>query len=234
MTDTAYKALEAQKNESGTAFWVCRPCQSFGQRVQHQFAESNRRHDATEKRVDANARKIEDAERNIEELRDELKKVTEGLNKESEQREDKLCDEMQEREVRRMNLILHGVDEQPDGIRGNVERMVKDKERCEKIFKAVKARTRKEDLRFCRRIGERGAEPHPIVIGLENEEEKRHILGRAKELRNTNFRDVSIVPDLTRKQRNREARMKEEADEKNKTLTAEERSRNVKWMVVGR
>jgi hypothetical protein len=136
--------------------------------------------------------------------------------------------------VRRMNLILHGVDEQPDEIRGNQERMEKDKARCEKIFKAIQARTKKDDLRFCRRIGERGAEPRPIVVGLENEEEKRHILGRARELRNTRFKDVSIVPDLTRKQRNREARMKDEAEEKNKSLTAEERSRNIKWLVVGR
>jgi hypothetical protein len=71
---------------------------------------------------------------------------------------------MQEREVRRMNLILHGVDEQSDKIRGNRERMEKDKARCELIFNAMRARTRKEDLRFCRRIGERGDEPRPIVI----------------------------------------------------------------------
>jgi hypothetical protein len=141
---------------------------------------------------------------------------------------------MQEREVRRMNLIIHGVEEQPDNIRGNQERMERDKDRCGKIFKAINARTKREDLRFCRRIGERGTDPRPIVIGLENEEEKRHILGRAKDLRNSRFKDISIVPDLTRKQRNREARMKEEAEEKNKTLTADEKSRNIKWMVVGR
>jgi hypothetical protein len=98
----------------------------------------------------------------------------------------------------------------------------------------MRARTRKEDLRFCRRIGERGDEPRPIVIGLENEEEKRHILSRARDLKGTRYNDISIVPDLTRKQRSREMRMKEEADEKNKDLTAEEKRRNVKWMVVGR
>jgi hypothetical protein len=53
-------------------------------------------------------------------------------------------------------------------------------------------------------------------------------------LRGTKFSDISIVPDLTRKQRSREAKMKEEAEERNKDLTAEERRRNVKWMVVGR
>jgi hypothetical protein len=141
---------------------------------------------------------------------------------------------MQEREVRRMNLIIHGVEEQPREVRGNRERIEKDKERCEKIFVAMKARTRKNDIRFCRRIGEMGDDPRPMVIGLENEEEKRHLLGRARELKNTKYSDISIVPDLTRKQRNREARMKEEAEEKNKGLTEEEKSRNIKWMVVGR
>jgi hypothetical protein len=124
--------------------------------VQHQFNEINKRQEATEKRVDANSRRLEDAEReerDIDGLRDELKKMSERLDKESEKREDGLCDEMQEREVRRMNLIIHGVEEQPDEIRGNQERMERDKERCEKIFKEMKARTKKTDLRFCRRIG---------------------------------------------------------------------------------
>jgi hypothetical protein len=234
MPDTTFRSLDEQMRETGTAYWVCRPCQSFGQRVQHQFAESNRRHDVTEKRLDDTNRRVDNTERRMDKIMDDMKKLAERMDKESEKRDDNICDEMQEREVRRMNLIIHGVDEQPDEIRGNYERSEKDKERCEKIFKAMKARTKKDDLRFCRRIGERGENPRPIVVGLENEEEKRHILGRARELRNTQFQDVSIVPDLTRKQRNREAKMKDEVDEKNKTLTVEEKNRNIKWMVVGR
>jgi hypothetical protein len=214
MSDACFKNLEDQIKESGLSFWLCRPCQNFGQRIQHQFTESNKRHEATEKRVEMNARRIEDAEKDIEGLRDELKKMSDNLNEKNTESEDKICDEMQEREVRRMNLILHGVDEQPEDIRGNHERMERDKARCELIFSAMRARTKKEDLRFCR-IGERGDEPRPNVIGLENEEEKRHILNRARDLKGTRYNDISIVPDLTRKQRSREARMREDADEKN-------------------
>jgi hypothetical protein len=163
-----------------------------------------------------------------------INKMSERISKNNSDRDDKLCDEMQEREVRRMNLIIHGVDEQPEDVRGNRERIEKDKTRCELIFKAMRARTRKDDIRFCRRLGEKSADPRPIAIGLENEEEKRHILTRARDLRGTQYCDVSIVPDLTRNQRNREAKMKDEVDEKNKTLTAEEKQRNIRWMVVGR
>jgi hypothetical protein len=184
--------------------------------------------------LDATARRIDGTEKRMDDLADELRKVTERMNREGNDKEDKLCDEMQEREVRRMNLVIHGVEEQPDGLKGNRERMEGDKTRCELIFKAMRARTKKEDLRFCRRIGEKRNEARPIVIGLENEEEKRHILSRARDLRGTQYCDISIVPDLTKKQREREARMKTEAEEKNKDLTAEEKRRNVKWMVVGR
>jgi uncharacterized coiled-coil protein SlyX len=233
MSDVTFKSLDEQAKD-GTAFWVCRPCQSFGQRVQHQFAENSKRHDATEKRVETNSRRIAETEKEMDRLKETLRKMEEKLGREQGERDDNICDEMQEREVRRMNLIIHGVEEQSNEVRGNRERIEKDKERCERIFVAMKARTRKEDIRFCRRIGERGDDPRPMVIGLENEEEKRHVLGRAKDLRNTRYSDISIVPDLTRKQRNREAKMKEEAEEKNKGLTEEEKSRNVKWMVVGR
>jgi hypothetical protein len=89
-------------------------------------------------------------------------------------------------------------------------------------------------LRFCRRIGEKGANPRPMIIGLETEEEKRHILGRARNLHGTQFHDISVVPDLTKKQRSREARLKQEAEERNKKLTNEDRNRNEKWLVVGR
>ena len=60
----------------------------------------------------------------------------------------------------------------------------------------MKARTRKE---FCRRIGEKRTELRPIVIGLENEEEKRHLLFKARNLMGTKYQEVSVVPDLTRK-----------------------------------
>jgi hypothetical protein len=234
MPDNIFKALDDQVKESGTAYWVCRPCQSFGQRVQHQFAESNKRHDMAEKRLDAAAKRIDGTEKRMDDLEDQLRRVTEKMSREGNDKEDRLCDEMQEREVRRMNLIIHGVEEQPDGLKGNRERIEGDKTRCELIFKAMRAKTRKDDLRFCRRIGEKRNEARPIVIGLESEEEKRHILNRARDLRGTQYCDISIVPDLTKKQRDREARMKVEADEKNKDLTAEEKRRNVKWMVVGR
>jgi hypothetical protein len=191
MPDSTFKLLEEQMRESGSAYWVCRPCQNFGQRIKHQFAECNKRQEENEKRTEENSRRIDGTEKEIDELRKEMKRMAERLEREGGEREENLCDAMQEREVRRMNLIIHGIEEQPDRIRNNRERLELDKERCEQLFEAMKARNRKDDLRFCRRIGEKSAEPRPMVIGLETEEEKRHILARARNLQGTQFQDIS-------------------------------------------
>jgi hypothetical protein len=213
---------------------VCRPCQQFGQQIKHQFAEVNRRQDESERRIDDTNRRMDGTEKRMDMLEKEVKRMAERMDKENGERDDRLCDEMQEREVCRMNLIIHGIEEQPERIKNSRERLELDKDRCEQLLITIKARTRKDDLRFCRRIGEKGDGPRPMVIGLETEDEKRHILARARNLQGSRYHDISIVPDLTKKQRSNEARMKTEAEERNKNLTNEDKSRNVKWLVVGR
>ena len=39
------------------------------------------------------------------------------------------------------------------------------------------------------------------MIGVTTEEEKKHLLDRAKELQRSRFNNVAIVPDLTKLQR---------------------------------
>jgi hypothetical protein len=84
-----------------------------------------------EKGVEAKSRRIVETE--MDKMKEVLRKMEEKLGKEQGEREDNICDEMQEREVRMMNLIIHGVEEQCNVVRGNRERIEKDKERCEKF-----------------------------------------------------------------------------------------------------
>lgn len=51
MSDAAFKALETQQKETGTAYYVCRPCQNYATRIQHQLGEQNKKNAETEKRV---------------------------------------------------------------------------------------------------------------------------------------------------------------------------------------
>jgi hypothetical protein len=84
------------------------------------------------------------------------------------------------------------------------------------------------------RVGERGREARPLVIGVRSEEEKRNILDRAAELRRSSFSNISIGPDMTRMQRRAEDQLAREVETRNNQLTAEDREKNLRWMVVGR
>ena len=90
--------------------------------------------------------------------------------------------ELRERESRRLNLVIHGLPEPAENIKDPRERMEADKTECEKLFIAMKARTRYQAIRFCRRIGERDSDPRPLVFGVHTEDEKRHILEKSREL----------------------------------------------------
>jgi translation initiation factor IF-2 len=60
------------------------------------------------------------------------------------------------------------------------------------------------------------------------------ILERARALRGTRYDNISVVPDMTKMQRQAEDKLAREADSRNNRLTTEDRDRNLKWLVVGK
>jgi hypothetical protein len=82
-------------------------------------------------------------------------------------------------------------------------------------------------------VGEKGANPRPIVVTIATEEERRKILNKAKLLADTDLSEVGIVPDLTWKQRQAEENLWKVAEEKNKNLSEDDRSKNLRWTVAG-
>jgi hypothetical protein len=142
--------------------------------------------------------------------------------------EESMYEEMRAREAIKRNVILHGV-RNPDS-KTDKERMEADISECEKIFKATKASAKRRDIRFCRRIGEKGQEKRPLLVGMTSELIKTELLDSARELQHS-----SIGPDQTRKQRQAEKKLAEVAEKKNREeLTAEDVSNNLKWTAVGR
>ena len=233
LSKEAIKGLEIQAREVGQAYWACRSCLSFNTKWNAQMKEASRRQEETERRVEENRRMIDGVKNIAEEARREVRDLA-GLGETLMSRlEHTMDDELREREARRLNLVIHGVQEVNEEVKGNKERSDRDREQCERIFVTMRARTRREQLRFCRRIGERGSDPRPIVIGLYNEDEKRHLLDMARELRFTQYEHITFVPDLTKGQRKGEQRLREEAERRNNNLTNEDKEKNLKWIVIG-
>ena len=233
LSKEALKGLEIQAKEVGQAYWACRSCMSFNNKWNAHMKETSRRQDETDSRVEDNSKNIEELRRLVEATRKDLRaqaKETDGL---ADRMERLMEEELRERESRRLNLVMHGVPEPGPETTNARDRMEVDKSECEMIFGGMKARTRKHHIRFCRRVGEKKDDPRPMVIGLYSEEERRHILERSRELKNTRFACVTIVPDMTKQQRKGEMRLREEAERRNHELSGEDSERNLKWIVVG-
>ena len=234
LSEEAFRGLDIQQKETGTAFWACRSCLGYAKKVNNQFKRIEERIDNTDQSVDENKKSIEETQKLAQETAAEVKTLTNRLDRMANEMEEKLDTELREREVRKQNLIIHGLAEVGDNVSGNKERMEADKRNCEAVFRALGARTGANNMRFCRRIGERGQASRPLVVGLNSEGDKNFILSKAKNLLNTEFHEVAIVPDLTKRQRAGEAKLKEEADRRNKQLTQQDIYNNMKWLVVGR
>jgi hypothetical protein len=163
ISEAYFKALDLQMREMGTAFWACPSCMSFATKVNNQFKDMDRRIGEVGAKTEAVTKKVEEHTAEIGEVRGDMRKLEEKLEEMEKKLEDRMCEEMREREIRRLNLVLHRVEEPSQRIRDGRERMEADKKACVKIFKAMKVPSSSEDIRFCRRIGEKGDEPRPLL-----------------------------------------------------------------------
>ena len=143
------RSLELQAKEVGRAYWACMNFNTNN----NQMREVTKHQDETEERVEKNLDKIEEVRLAIEELRQELAEQarrTEGLQ---ERMESVMDTELREREAGRLNLVIHGLQEPDASIKDPIDRMDRDKVEYEKLFIAMKARTRQQAMRFCWREG---------------------------------------------------------------------------------
>ena len=128
---------------------------------------------------------------------------------------------------KKTNVILHRVKEPDDELRTAEERKQQDMAECSKIFTSLMMEEEaRNDIKLCRRIGVRGQDPRPMVVVLRMEATWSKILEMAKNLKDTEFNDVGIVPDLTVQQRREEDQLFEEVTRRNEEeLTAEDKAK---------
>jgi hypothetical protein len=128
---------------------------------------------------------------------------------------------------------MHRVGEAGDEVKTLAERKDWDMRICDNIFRALKLEMQSDKvIKFCRRVGEKGAGPRPLIVEFRREAQKEDLLDRARDLRDTDFADMVIIPDLTHEQRKEEAELVREAERRNSSLTQDEVAKNLEWSVV--
>jgi hypothetical protein len=185
------------------------------------------------KTVDANTAALKVTDKKVENIRTELKKKDEKTEKLIKQGEHSVYEEMRKRETRRLNVVFFGIPELNERGATGQEKLDWDKQSCFNVFNALEVDLGDKSIKFCRRVGEKGDRPRPVVMGFWTEAERALLLRNVKRLEKTMFSDISVAPDLTKIQREEEKEMQKEAERRTAQLSKEDKAKNLQWLVVG-
>lgn len=227
-------SILANPTKYGGVSWCCDCCQASAAVLESKMIALQNRFQEVEETVNKNSEVTHATARRVDNVERRQDQIEERLHKEREEYRRERNEEERERASRRKNVVFHGIGEAEDSMETAEERRQWDVLSCENICNALKVDVSSKDIKFCRRIGVRSAEPRPLVVGFRRESNKDDILDCAWQLKNTKFNNVNAVPDLTREQRKEEAELTREAERRNGDRTTEEVAKNVEWQVVGR
>ena len=147
--------------------------------------------------------------------------------------------ELNNRNQRRLNIIVHGLVEPDASVKDLNTRITKDKEKIQQLMSQIEVDLQVNDVvKFAKRLGaksEQADRARPLLLGLKSIDHKERMLDNASKLNDMPepWKSVSIVQDLTTMQRSEEKKMREEAQR----LTDEQSDDDKKnWLfkVVGR
>lgn len=234
VSDEGFKFLDEQVKATGSAYWACRPCMAYSQGITQKIKVIEKDIEEVQKTAKANTEGVKKVEGSLEELKREVEKNKKEMEEAIRATERRMGAEWREREIRRKNVVMHRIAEAGESPRTGEERRQYDSNECNKILETMGLTNLAEQVKTCRRLGERGQEPRPLIVVLKTEEARRQILEKAPVLLESDYHMVGVVPDLTPAQRKEEEEMRTEAERLNREeLTTEDVSKNLKWHVVG-
>ena len=216
----------------GRHFWGCDGCTSG-------FYELTIRVGAMKEEIKAVKKTVEENTVKIDKVTDRVDKVEKQVAKDKvDLKQDKadiireagaaISRELSDRASRKSNIIIYNLPEPPLILTSGIERKNKDKDALAAVLSEIGVvLNHTTDIKFTVRTGELSnqvtARPRPLLVGLRTVELKDQVFASAKNLKgSSNFSRISIVPDLTRQQRNEDKALMDEAELKNSEMTEEE------------
>ncbi len=222
--------IEYQVKQTGRTYWTCRSCTNYAEGMHHRMKQIEEKLAEVKQSCSKNEEGLSQVQAEVGRLAEKVEKQAKDASEATNSKEDSVYEEIREREMRRANVVIHGMKEAPLECKGR-ERWDWDGDSCWNLFRALKLDMSKDCIRFVKRVGDAESQPRPLILGFNEEGDKRRLL--RCDTRNTPFSDVDIGPDLTKKQRQEEINMKAEAVRRNMRMEETDRAKNLAWQVVG-
>ncbi len=215
------------------AFWACRSCTAYCKGVTGRMKALEGKVTQLEEQGKTMKTEVTAVSSKVDRLETIVKRTEEKAAGASEATMDQVFQEMRERDQRKQNVILHGVTEHADSTATGKERQKWDANTCGAIFTALELTLSVDSIKFCRRAGGASEGPRPLILGFYTEQDRNLLLRSARRLADTEYSEVTVAQDLTKRQRKEEAELWATAEQRNENLSEEDRQKNLTWSVVG-
>ena len=247
MPAEVFECIDKMRKLTGNHCWACDSCQSAMSKVNTRIVEIEQRMTTVEQSVTINSTtidkidsKVDKTAADVEKLKDDMKKVNESSTSSSSE---SVFEEIRNRKAKENNIIVHGLPEPARDIKKVEDRINADKDSLSDVMKTIKVKFNStKDVKFMHRIGEANKDkddsradqtkPRPLLVGFRAIDKKTEVLNNARHLKNSKHEKLSIIPDLTKQQRQEDADLRHKANELNTAMDDAE-SENYEHVVIG-
>lgn len=240
MKDELYNNIVATHEAIGVHVWACKACTSSIKALNARVVAMESKMRKLQEDVTSNTEKIDVVEGTVNTMQTSVQTLTDAvsLTEPAEATKDDIFKEMAERESRKTNIIIYGIQESTSTVAE--ARKEHDRVELDKVLHVLAPdNCREEDIKFLYRTGERekdqnqeSTDPRPLVVGFRSAEVQLSVLNSCRKLKNSTYEHISISPDLTKRQRKEDKDIRDECTRLNAQLTDEERL-NWTWKVIG-
>lgn len=234
--DDVYQLASRMEETQGYHIWSCEGC-GIGLIKLHNVMSSQAReiehlkksYEEVKETAETNKNDLSEVKETISTVADDLKEIKKN---QPAIVESNIYQELNERVSKKKNLVFHNFAESESS-------SVKDRKeddicQLKDLFITMKLKFDEDDISFTARLGAKVDDnTRPLLVGFKDQSTRDSIFNNARKLSKSKHSYVSIVPDLTAKQREEDQRLRLEMENNNKELTDDDISKNLEWRLVG-
>ena len=240
MSMETFNMLVAQVKQNGGTFWACISCRSFKAKIDKRLTTLEMKVEEMDHTVKDHDSQLKELDKTVKEIKKNTSKATKEnqIQTVKDDASDAVLTELDERDKRKNNVIIHGLDESNNDVTDGRVRKSEDLAKLQSLVDALNVQIQlSTSLKYVKRLGEKqeaAAKPRPLLVCFKNTGDKDSLLEKSLDLKdNTDWSSVSLVQDLTKKQRQHEQSLRDKCTAKNDERSEDE-AKNWEWKVMGR
>ena len=234
--DDVYQLASRMEQTQGYHIWSCEGC-GIGLIKLHNVMSSQAKeiehlkkgYEEVKETAESNKNDLSEVKETIDNVVNEIKQI-----KKSQPAivESSIYQEINERNSKKKNLVIHSIAESDSS--AVKDRKEDDINQLKDLFTTMKLTISEDDISFTARLGTKVDDNNrPLLVGFKDQSTRDSIFNNVRKLSKSKHSYVSIVPDLTAKQREEDQRLRTEVENNNKELTEDDLSKNLEWRLVG-